>query len=166
MPKENLTPHLYLDYDGVLHPDPVFHNPGKGPVLAEQYASHHRLFENAELLTLMLEPYPEVQVVLSTSWVLAYGLAAARAPLPESLRNRVIGATFDPDRDDHAFGSVARGYQIAADVKRRGLRCWVALDDNTRDWPARARRKLIATDPVMGLRGETAFKGLQNWLRR
>ena len=45
---------LFLDFDGVLHPDPCF--------------EEARLFENAPRLSAALAPYPEVAVVLSTSW--------------------------------------------------------------------------------------------------
>jgi histidinol phosphatase-like enzyme len=45
---------LFLDFDGVLHEDPCF--------------DEARLFECAPGLAQALEPFPEVRIVLSTSW--------------------------------------------------------------------------------------------------
>lgn len=75
------SPLLYLDFDGVLHPSEVFHQGGRGPTLAESFAGH-KLFEHAVTLAKLLASYPSVRLVLSTSWVLAYGLEAATSYLP------------------------------------------------------------------------------------
>lgn len=50
--------------------------------------------------------------------------------LPPELRARIVGATFDPERDGLGFGSVARGYQITADARRPRVRQWAASDDD------------------------------------
>lgn len=47
---------LFLDYDGVLHTDEAYHTK-KGVVLR---CDGHNLFEHAQLLTDLLEPYPHV----------------------------------------------------------------------------------------------------------
>ena len=62
---------LYLDFNGVLHHENV-RNFGKGPVMIE---SGHSLFEWSNRLNIALLPYPEVQIVLSTSWVRILGFS-------------------------------------------------------------------------------------------
>jgi hypothetical protein len=58
---------LYLDFDGVLHPEDVWRRPGWGPYVASPPG--HQLFEHADLLVELLAPYPDLRIVLSTSWV-------------------------------------------------------------------------------------------------
>lgn len=154
---------LYLDFDGVLHPSEVFHQPGRGPAMAERFAGH-KLFEHVEALKELLAPHPSVRLVLSTSWVQEYGVEAAASYLPLELRVRVVGATFDPERDGPAFSSVARGYQITADARRRRVRRWVALDDDVCNWPSSQASHLIATDPIFGLGEPAAQASLRIWL--
>lgn len=154
---------LYLDFDGVLHPSEVFHQPGHGPAMAERFAGH-KLFEHVEALNELLAPHPSVHLVLSTSWVQAYGIESAASYLPPELRVRIVGATFDPERDGPAFSSVARGYQITADARRRRVRKWVALDDDARNWPTAHGSRLIATDPILGFGEPSAQASLRIWL--
>lgn len=156
-------PLLYLDFDGVLHPSEVFHHLGRGPALAERF-TEHKLFEHANALAELLTPYSSVRVVLSTSWVQSYGIDAAASCLPPDLRVRTVGATFDPERDGPAFGSVARGHQIIADAARRRVRQWAALDDDVRNWPRANAYRLIKTDPVHGLGEPAAQARLRIWL--
>lgn len=84
---------LYLDYDGVLHPEAVWRAPRKGIYLALGLENHH-LFENANVLVDLMEPYPDVLIVLQRAWVRVLGFTAAASYLPRSLQDRAIGATF------------------------------------------------------------------------
>lgn len=104
-------------------------------------------------------------MVLSTAWVLVHGIDYATNRLPSALRERVLGSTFDVSRDGAHFTSVARGYQVVADAQRRGLRNWIALDDDVRDWPQGHRHRVIATDPVQGLSSPAAIRALVRWLQ-
>jgi|HubBroStandDraft_1064217.scaffolds.fasta_scaffold78174_2 hypothetical protein len=61
---------LVLDFDGVRHPNAVFATEPK----VRLHAEGHELFESAAVLTEILEPYSELKVVLSTSWVPSLGL--------------------------------------------------------------------------------------------
>lgn len=157
---------LYLDFDGVLHPADVWFVPGQGFRLGAGYDGRHTLFEHANLLAALLRPYDDVRIVLSTSWVPAIGLAEATAWLPKELASRVVGATFDPLLHGLQFGSVARGYQILDHVKRNRVSDWVALDDDTKDWPDSEREHLIKTDAVRGLNDPAPQARLPAWLSR
>lgn len=70
---------LFLDYDGVLHPDPCM--------------DARRLFENAPRLAQVLDRFPGIGVVLSTSWRTVKTASQMLDPLPASLRARVLGMT-------------------------------------------------------------------------
>jgi len=103
---------LFLDFDGVLHPESVYFYHRRGPVLVN--APTHRLFEHASLLERELLPYPSVKIVLSTSWVRRYHGSVAKVArhLTPSLRERIIGATYHSRMNEREFAEAPRGFQI------------------------------------------------------
>lgn len=148
---------LYLDYDGVLHPESVYVYPKLGPVLLN--APGHRLFEHCALLEEVLVPYPDVCVVLSTSWMRRYkSLSHVVRRLTPTLRVRVVGATYHSRMDQTAFASAPRGMQIWSDVLRRMPMGWLALDDDYVHWPAWCREQLVRTDEVLGISAPPVLK--------
>ncbi len=124
--------------DGVLHHENVRVSNKSGPfILAHE---RYTLFQHAELLASLLEPYPSVQIVLSTSWAVRYGVADAAKRLPTALQDRVIGGTYHT-RHMHKleFQEMHRGQQVVADVQRRLPRDWIALDDDQEGWGVHAQ---------------------------
>lgn len=149
-PKGRGEPVLYLDYDGVLHHENVLWHPRKGAYL--HAPEGHTLFQHASLLERLLEPHPHIHIVLSTSWVLQYGVTGAAKRLPESLRSRVLGATFHTKMGRDRFRELPRGKQVFEDVLRRRPGAWLALDDNDEGWPAEAIPHFLRTHPEQGIR--------------
>lgn len=141
---------LYLDFDGVLHHENCLWSPKLGPYLCAPV--RYTLFQHAELLAQLLAPYPEVSIVLSTTWIRRYGVAASAKRLPEGLQKRVIGGTFHSRhmREDE-FQYLLRGQQVFHDVQRRRPRDWLALDDDGEGWPAAHVDKFIQTHMYEGL---------------
>jgi hypothetical protein len=157
---------LYLDFDGVLHPQDVYVHPKRGVYLAPTYAGHS-LFENVPVLVEALADFPSVKVVLSTSWVPGRGFAQTLKRLPPELRERVIGATFHSQHMLHEnWVAIARGYQILADVGRRRPSNWVALDDDYADWPEEHLHRLVKCDPLLGVSRLGAVAELRVHLER
>jgi hypothetical protein len=149
---------LYLDFDGVLHHEDVCMNTKRGLFFGGNAQSHgvrnghtHRLFEHAPLLVELLKPYPDVQIVLSTSWVCWRGYAHARDRLPAELARRCVGSTFHKHMNREAFQQLARGFQIWLDVERRLPSTWVAVDDDHSDWPDWCRDRLVRSDDDWGI---------------
>ena len=142
-------PLLYLDYDGVLHHENVLWHPKIGAYLSAP--DGYVLFQHAELLERMLAHYPQVQIVLSTSWVRRYGCARSAKQLRPSLRSRVIGATFHSRMNELEFGEMPRGLQVWEDVLKRQPRAWLALDDDYVDWPELCLENFVKTHPREGL---------------
>jgi len=163
---------LYLDFDGVLHPEGVFVDARRGIHLGD--APGRQLFENAQILVDELKPYSGVKIVLSTSWVRALGYDGARARLPEELSSRCIGATYHsrfhrPGRDEGFRGLVRvplRGEEVLGDVGRRKPRRWIALDDTNEGWPPTAASNLVLTDPYFGIGAPAVLQLLRSALRR
>jgi len=119
---------LFLDFDGVLHRGNTYRTPAG---IVSSAPGRIELFEYAEILAHLLDPYPRVELVLSTDWVLVLGFEQARDALPvEPLRNRVSGSTFDGNFDDAQYWlEIPRGRQVLQYVLRHGLTNWLALDD-------------------------------------
>lgn len=91
------VPALYLDFDVVLHPDAVYRERARIVLRRDGF----RLFEWAHLLEEILEGFPKIQIILSTSWVPVLSYAVAKSHLPPGIQRRVIGSTFAPDIIDH-----------------------------------------------------------------
>ena len=58
---------LYLDLDGVVHHEKVLWHPSKGIYMSPYEAVGHALFEWVPILESVLEPYPAVALVLSST---------------------------------------------------------------------------------------------------
>jgi hypothetical protein len=156
------APRLFLDFDGVLHPDDVYLVGGR-PVLKAPGA----LLMWAPLLETALTAHPAVRIVLSTSWARWRGYARARRALPQQLRERVIGATWHsamgrsdggPNTSHWAhhqtwWDRATRYAQIRRYVSQAGVRHWVAIDDDVYGWADHERHRLVATLPETGLAG-------------
>jgi hypothetical protein len=146
---------LFLDYDGVLHPSEVYLNWGRPTLKAEG-----SLFMWAGHLNVILADLPHVRLILSTSWVRNLGYKRARDYLPDALRNRVIGSTWETILTDSAISEglplsywqdAPRYQQIKRYADRMDIAEWVAVDDNADCWADYDRSLLIQTDPTRGL---------------
>lgn len=155
--------YLYLDFDGVLHHHDV-------------YLVHHRpvcrvgpLFAHCSLLIPVLAEWPDLRIVLSSSWVRVKSFGRARKQLPAEIQSRVVGATWHSamrgaawnsgmywtqGQSEYAFSRLSRYVQILRDVERRGAVQWLALDDDDEEWPEEARHRLVHCEPTLGLAEE------------
>lgn len=150
----------YCDFDGVTHDDAVYSSRRGGIHIR---TPGRTLFEWLPILEDLLAPYPDVKIVLSTSWVRVKGFEFAKRQLSPSLQSRVIGATFHKrETPKFAFDNMSRGMQICADVRRRKPRCWFAIDNDDHAWPAGHRENLIKTDDRLGL----SDPGVQDAIRK
>lgn len=152
---------LFLDFDGVLHPDAVYLERGR-PVLRTDGA----LFMWSRHLVDALASAPHIRIVLSTSWARELRFARARDYLPAELRPKVIGATWHSGMatdDEHRplgrdtwWDTSTRYQQIRRYVDRAGITDWIAVDDQPEGWAAADRDKLVATDSNLGLSAPSA----------
>lgn len=142
---------LFLDFDGVMHPDAVYLS-RQGPVLRSQ----GELFMWAPALVEILEHFPDVSIVLSTSWVRHLGFKRASAFLPIALGARVIGATWHSSMakdwpDEDKWDGRTRYDQISRYAAKRQLTHWVSLDDDVQGWGTGTEHRLIACNPDLGV---------------
>lgn len=148
---------LFLDFDGVLHPDAAFLVNGKPELRAEG-----ELFMWAPLLVDVLAANSAIRIVLSTSWVRELRFSRARSYLPDELAKRVIGATWHSAMARHPEGHhllsgptwwdhATRYQQIKRYIDRAGLQDWIAIDDNDIGWADADQRYLIHTQGNTGI---------------
>lgn len=157
---------IWLDFDGCLHPDSVYIHPGKGIYLV---APGHALFEWMGILERLLSAYPEVGIVLSTSWVHRKSFSFAKRQLSPFLQDRVVGATFHNRETDKAlFAQLSRASQILSDVSRRGVKeeDWIAIDDDADGWPLMYARNLIRTNGAVGISELEVQAEIKAWLEK
>lgn len=138
---------LFLDYDGVLHPDPC--------------RDRERLFENAPRLLEVLQDFPEVDVVLSTSWRAVYRIEELVMPLPQPLAARVVGITplFSGIEAPRPLAPYARHAECMQWLQQQSAaeRDWIALDDRP-SWFAPYCEQLIVCDPLLGFDAQAASR--------
>ena len=155
---------LYLDYDGVLHHENCLWHPKIGAYLSAPVG--YVLFQHAELLEQLLAPYPQVQIVLSTSWVRQYGCSKAAKNLRPVLRSRVIGATYNSNMREHEFSALPRGLQVWSDVVKRKPRNWLAIDDVAEGWPENSLPNFVLTHKQDGISDTAVLAELQEKLEK
>jgi hypothetical protein len=133
---------LFLDFDGVLHPDPC---------------PPDRLFEHATVLARTLAPF-RLQVVLSTSWRSVHPLADLKARLPAALAARVVGTTPNFSAISAGAGPLhpyPRQAECMAWLQQHAPgRAWHALDDRA-EWFAPYCEHLTVCDARTGVTAQT-----------
>lgn len=132
---------LFLDFDGVLHNENVTLKRCKQSsarwlkdherrylTSTGHYVKGTNLFEHADRLTAAIAPYPDVQIVISSTWREHFYPEKLLSFLPPELAARVIGQT---PRYDKYGGVGARLLEVLAYLHGNGLakRQWIALDD-------------------------------------
>lgn len=155
---------LFLDFDGVLHPDQVYMT-AAGPELR----TVGELFMWAPILEEELIPYPDLKIVLSTSWVRNLGFSRAKKRLSPGLQSRIVGSTWHSSMskvwaDQIWWDETSRHGQILRYAARAKISHWLALDDDADGWAVAELHKLVLLDGSKGLSCPTAVSELRSRL--
>lgn len=140
---------LFLDFDGVLHPQPTILRPGRG------------VFTALHLLEDVLRQVPHVEVVISSSWRMRHPFGELREFFAPDVRDRIVGVTPMP-------GDVAEAPRELHNECPRHAEClawlarhrppgtpWLALDDIADEFAPQCRN-LMLIDGARGLMPDTA----------
>ncbi|MHB8914867.1 MAG: HAD domain-containing protein [Thiobacillus sp.] len=143
---------LFLDFDGVLHPDSVYQRSNGAIEMYSMLADEgHALFEYCGYLIDILKRYPHIHLNLSTSWVrVLRSVDKAKGYLPPALADKVLGAVWHPG-EPASWASLSRYEQIIRFVRRYHLTRWVAIDDDAKGWPSNQSHRLVRTNRHTGL---------------
>lgn len=119
---------IFLDFDGVLHPVcPRDDLP----------ASESQPFCYLPRLAQVLQDFPGIEIVITSTWRLHRDLDQLREMFPVELRGKIVGATAELVADER-FGGRELEALAWRDQHRPGAQ-WVALDDLTTAWPTTER---------------------------
>lgn len=129
---------LFLDIDGVLRrmDSPLYE--------LDKDCLHH--FEES------LRSFPEVKIVITSSWRLAFSLDEMKKLFSEDISRRIIGVTpISNYLDDHH-----RYKEVLAYLKKieNGKQKWIAVEDDPDYYPPGCNVLLI--DPNRGFDGQAA----------
>lgn len=148
---------LYLNLDGVLHPNDIRFNPSASPTLGTQ---GHSLFENVDLLTRVLSEYDNLNVVLNTWWTYHLGLPDCMRQLPEVLAERVVGTTL---RHASAYLHLPNRIDAATEsALASGMSSIILLDHANARYGTQILARTLLLDPSMGLREPRALDALRS----
>ncbi|CAN7379902.1 HAD domain-containing protein [Variovorax sp. LjRoot178] len=111
---------LFLDFDGVLHPEGEGHLPNDGTD-----------FCFLPRLEALLREFPHVRIVISSMWRERYSLDELRTFFSPDIGARIIGTTPPPRRDNAGYAHARREGEICDWLAANGSvdQPWVALDD-------------------------------------
>lgn len=140
---------LFLDFDGVLHPDPC--------------SDESLLLSELPLLESVLHDCQHVDVVITSTWRLKRSITRLRDLFSPSLRERIIDVT--PERRDFQdlAETIGHTYQRSIEIEawlrssREPWRPWIALDDRP-EWFRPFCKNLVRCDPATGLTASTALE--------
>ena len=134
---------LFLDFDGVLHPwDP------------KTQLSEQQMFSLKPLLENTLRTFPNVEIVITSSWRQKYSLEKLRHLFSPEFSQRIIGVTPPSRRDSRGrYPNGCRGQEILQWLyqNRRNVDQWLALDDLEWMFEPSLRHRLILCDSAIGL---------------
>jgi len=127
---------LFLDFDGVLHPQ----FPRKDRSEAE-----NKPFAYVPRLEGVLRDFPHVDIVISSSWRTFSSLAQIQARFSPDIAQRIIGVipTLKQTEFGVAYAERVRNREVRAWIEAHGRNDepWVALDDDP--W------NFLPTDPLV-----------------
>jgi hypothetical protein len=161
---ENLridAPTLYLNFGGVL-------NIGQGLVDNEGFitlASGREPFEHPPILINLLMSRPQVQIIVTTSWLQTLGADRTIELLPYELRRRVVGTTRGtPPRLGELHNGSAKVWVPIRHARKHEIQKWLALDDETWGIPPGFEQHFLRTSPAIGLGASDVQEKLKHWL--
>lgn len=140
---------LFLDFDGVMHPDGC---------------ADSELFVHRETFESLLSEFPSIKIVVSSSWRLTQSLDQMRDRFSPEFRDRMVGVT--PSIAGPLFMSREREIRDWMDRNKPAeeKHLWIAVDDQPQ-WFGPINEHLHVTDQHVGL-DENSAAGLYRKLLR
>jgi hypothetical protein len=110
---------LFLDFDGVMHP-------------AGCDASRH--FCQRDLFEAVMREYPDVRIVITSTWRHAYPMGEIKRFFSPDIAERIVGKTptHEDEGDEHVRYLEIR--KLLENPKVAGAQ-WIALDDSDFEFP-------------------------------
>ncbi|MEM5448880.1 HAD domain-containing protein [Paraburkholderia guartelaensis] len=144
---------LFLNFDGVLHPDHMLYENGCTPSLL---SAGHTAFEYASHLANTLDGNDDVEIVLNTWWTFFVGVDSVLELLPPAIAGRVVDATLEPSSRYDSFPCRCR--EAEKHIARKNRKQLLLLDNCHARYSRHLIPCILLTDPMIGL-ASTAARG-------
>lgn len=153
-------PTILLGYDGTLHRGfATFDEVG-----TPGFTHGQTPFEYAYLLITMLAPYPDVQLVLSTSWLERMSVGTAVSYLPAGLAVRVVDTVMHVKLLHAGLSEQAvKTDAIRSYAYDNLILNWIALDAEA-DAQCLEGHRVVVPDPAKGIGDESVQHRIRTWL--
>ncbi|MEM5371645.1 HAD domain-containing protein [Paraburkholderia azotifigens] len=151
---------LFLNFDGVLHPNAVRFAPNNTPVLD---APGHYLFESSKALAEVAADFIDLRLILNTWWTYRVGLDACLHLLPKVLASRVSGSILPPAS---SCSTLPHRISLATDAAINSEEPVLILDHADARYPKHLLRTTFLLDPQVGLADARAVHGLRRFIAR
>jgi hypothetical protein len=149
---------LYLNFDGVLHPNSVVFGTGSTPLLE---ASGHRLFESAGTLTPLTSLFPSLRFVLNTWWTYQLEFEACVKRLPQSIGSRTVGAVLPHNT---TCASMPNRVAMATSEAVKSKVPVMLLDHADARYPKFLLHRAFLVDPMRGLADPEVIDALARFI--
>ena len=147
---------LFLDFDGVLHPDPC--------------VDADMLFCHLPLLESVLRDFLSVQVVISSTWRANRTLDELRAYFSSDIADRVIGVTPNWRDLPNLLDTIGHTYVRQVEIEGwrrasgRSWEQWVALDDKAY-WFRPFSPNLVRCDSRFGFANDVRNELIEKFIK-
>ncbi|TDN62435.1 HAD domain-containing protein [Paraburkholderia sp. BL10I2N1] len=151
---------IFLNFDGVLHPNAVRFEKKINPALD---APRHRLFESNDALAEVVANFTDLRLVLNTWWTYFLGFDESLRRLPKTLASRVSGSTLQ-----HAsfYQNLPHRIAIATEAVRNVAEPVLILDHADARYPAHILHVTLLLEPQIGLADSRAVQALHRLVSR
>jgi hypothetical protein len=165
--RDNATPTLFVDFDGTLHVGNAYID-DKEEISLD---TGRPLLEFAPLLVELLAPYPDVDIVLTTSWARRLPEKRVISYLPPELRSRVVGTTSRiKPRRSYVLDGTERTDVIRSYAYGKRLKHWLAIDDAVfgvekfEREPGELTPHFLLLNPALGISDVKPLQQIGQWL--
>ncbi|MGF6837747.1 hypothetical protein QF001_001614 [Paraburkholderia youngii] len=151
---------LFLNFDGVLHPNAVQFDQKDTPILD---APGHHLFESSKALAEVAADFTNLRLILNTWWTYTVGLDGCLSFLPKSLSSRVDGSILP-----HASlcSTLPHRISLATDAADNSEVPVVILDHADARYPKHLLPATLLLEPQVGLADLQAVYALRRFVTR
>lgn len=149
---------VYLNFDGVLHPNHLSYRHRRLP---ELQCPGHTVFEYVPALAEALVEHPDAAVVLNTWWTYHLAVDACLELLPTFIRKRVLGTTLRTAIYEGALPSRLREAEKHISAHAKEI---LILDNSAARYCSNLRPYLLLVDEERGLSCHSAMRALNRRL--
>jgi hypothetical protein len=151
---------MFLNFDGVLHPNAVRFAKTKNPTLN---AAQHRLFESNDTLADVVADFSNLHLILNTWWTYFLGCDESLCCLPKSLSSRVSGSIL---QHLSSYPNLPHRVSLATEAVRTVDEPILILDHADARYPKHVLPITLLLDPQIGLADSRAARALHRFISR